>query len=63
MPRLFLAAVALIFPDLQAFNVVDDVVLGTAIPLAIGLKIAGLGLLYTVVYTALSIVVFSGKEL
>jgi hypothetical protein len=61
--RLFLATVALIFPDLQAFNVVDDVVLGTAIPLAFGLKIAGLGLLYTVVYTALSIVVFSGKEL
>ena len=63
MTRVFLAAVALIFPDLQAFNVVDDVVLGTAIPLAIGLKIAGLGLLYTIVYTVLAIVVFSGKEL
>ena len=63
MTRVFLAVVALVFPDLQAFNVVDDVVLGIAIPLAIGLKIAGLGLLYTVVYTAFSIVVFSGKEL
>src|SRR5436309_11577384 len=33
MTRILLALVALIFPDLQAFNLVDDVVAGTAIPL------------------------------
>ncbi|HXM33375.1 MAG TPA: ABC transporter permease subunit, partial [Chthoniobacterales bacterium] len=33
--RIFLAFVALLFPDLQLFNLVDDVVAGTAIPLAL----------------------------
>ena len=61
--RLFLAVVALVFPDLQAFNIVDEVVVGTAIPMVLVLKIAGLGLFYIVVYSALAVVVFSGKEL
>src|SRR5207245_8600126 len=41
--RIFLAIVALIFPDLQAFNLVDDVVAGGAIPLALVAKTALLG--------------------
>ena len=61
--RLFLAVVALIFPDLQAFNVLDEVVVGTSIPLMLVLKTAGLGFFYILVYTALAVVVFSGKEL
>lgn len=61
--HLFLAAVALLFPDLQAFNLVDDVVVGAAIPMTLVLKTAGLGIFYTVVYTALAMVAFSGKEL
>jgi ABC-type Na+ efflux pump permease subunit len=63
MTRIFLAVVALIFPDLQAFNLVDDVVAGTAIPLALLLKTAALGIFYTTIYTALAAVVFYGKEL
>jgi hypothetical protein len=59
----FLAIVALIFPDLQAFNLVDDVVAGTAIPLALFLKTAALGIFYTTVYSMLAAVVFYGKEL
>src|ERR1700720_1347525 len=45
--RIFLAFVALLFPDLQAFNLVDDVVAGTAIPLALFTKTATLGIFYT----------------
>jgi hypothetical protein len=63
LTRVFLAIVALIFPDLQAFNLVDEAVLGNVIPLALFLKTLGLGVFYMVVYTALAGVVFSGKEL
>jgi ABC-type Na+ efflux pump permease subunit len=61
--RTFLAFVALIFPDLQAFNLVDDMLVGAAIPLALFLKIFGLGVFYVIFYTLLATVVFSGKEL
>jgi hypothetical protein len=61
--RVFLAVVALIFPDLQVFNLVDEAVLGNVIPTALFLKTVGLGLFYMVVYVALAMVVFSGKEL
>jgi ABC-type Na+ efflux pump permease subunit len=61
--RLFLAFVALVFPDLQTFNFVDEIVVGTAIPTALFLKTVGLGAFYVVLYTSLAGVVFSGKEL
>jgi hypothetical protein len=63
LKRTFLTLVALIFPDLQAFNLVDDIVVGAAIPLALFLKVAGLGVFYIVIYTLLAAVVFYGKEL
>ena len=58
-----LALVALIFPDLQAFNLVDDIVTGTAIPAAIFWKTLALGAGYIAVYTALAAAVFHCKEL
>ena len=61
--KVFLALVALIFPDLQAFNLVDDVVAGAAIPLALFGKTVLLGSFYTVIYTLLATFVFYGKEL
>jgi hypothetical protein len=61
--RLFLALVALLFPDLQAFNFVDDIVAGAAIPLALFYKTILLGLFYTAIYLLLAAVVFYGKEL
>jgi len=61
--RVFLAIVTLLFPDLQAFNLVDDIVAGTAISLAVFAKTALLGLFYTTVYTLLATFVFYGKEL
>ena len=61
--RVFLAIVALLFPDLQAFNLVDDIVAGTAISMALFVKTAVLGVFYTVIYTLLAAFVFYGREL
>jgi ABC-type Na+ efflux pump permease subunit len=61
--RLLAAGVALLFPDLQAFNLTDDIIAGTAVPLALFLNTAGLGILYVAVYFALSALVFSSREL
>jgi hypothetical protein len=61
--RVFLAVVALVFPDLQAFNLVDDIVAGTVISLAVFTKTAVLGIFYTTIYTLLAAFVFYGKEL
>ena len=63
LTRIFLAVVALLFPDLQAFNLVDDIVAGTAISLGLFLKTAVLGIFYTTIYTLLAAFVFYGKEL
>jgi ABC-type transport system involved in multi-copper enzyme maturation permease subunit len=63
LARIFLAVVALLFPDLQAFNLVDDIIAGTAISLALFTKTAVLGVFYTVIYTLLAAFVFYGKEL
>src|SRR5437763_9560077 len=61
--RVFLAIVTLLFPDLQAFSLVDDIVAGTAISLAVFAKTAVLGLFYTTIYALLATFVFYGKEL
>jgi len=61
--RIFLALIALVFPDLQTFNLVDDVVAGAAIPLAIFSRAAVLGIFYTTIYGLLAVFVFYGKEL
>jgi ABC-2 type transport system permease protein len=61
--RMFLAMVALIFPDLQAFNLVDEIVAGVTIPLALFAKTALLGIFYTAIYTLAATFVFYGKEL
>jgi len=61
--RAFLAIVALLFPDLQAFNLVDEIVAGTVIPLALFTKSVLLGVFYVVIYTLAAMFVFYGKEL
>lgn len=61
--RLLFAFVALLFPDLQLFNVVDDIVVGTAIPVALFGKTAAIALLYVMTYLLLGWAIFSRKEL
>ncbi len=61
--QVILGSVALIFPDLQAFNLVDDIVAGTAVPLPVLLKTLALGCGYIAVYTTLAAAVFHNREL
>ena len=63
LPRIFLALVALIFPDLQLFNLVDDIVAGNSISLVLFAKTAALGGLYTCIYLLVAYFVFASKEL
>ena len=61
--KVFLALVSLLFPDLQLFNLVDDIVAGNAISTLLFLKTATLGGIYILVYFGLAYFVFSKKEL
>lgn len=61
--RGFLALIALIFPDLQAFNLVDEIVAGAVIPMAIFTKTTLLGFFYIVIYALAATFVFYRKEL
>ena len=61
--KTFLAIVALIFPDLQSFNLTDDVVAGNALPLALFLKTLTMGVFYIGFYLALAWTAFFRKEL
>jgi ABC-type Na+ efflux pump permease subunit len=63
LTKTFLAFVALVFPDLQLFNLTDDVVAGNAIPASLLLRTIGMGLFYTSFYLALAWAVFFRKEL
>ncbi len=61
--KVALALVALVFPDLQLFNVVDEIAVGTVVPALLFWQIAGFGLLYTLVYGLLAQLIFASKEL
>ena len=61
--RVAVGLIALLFPDLQAFNLADDVIAGAAIPLSIFLKTFALGWTYVVVYFAVAAFIFAGREL
>jgi hypothetical protein len=61
--KLLIAAMALTFPDLQLFNVVDEIAVGTAVPALLFWQVAGFGALYTLVYFLLAQLVFSTREL
>ncbi|MFZ4716107.1 MAG: ABC transporter permease [Chthoniobacterales bacterium] len=61
--RLFTALIALIFPDLQAFNLTDDIVAGTALPMGIFWQTVALGGVYVLVYYAVACFLFQNREL
>ena len=61
--RTFLALVALVFPDLQLFNLTDDVVAGNAVPPSLLLRTIVMGIVYSSFYLALAWTVFYRKEL
>jgi len=55
--------VSLIIPDLTALSLVDDIVVGNAIPMMMFAKTAALGGIYVGVYFLLGYFMFAGKEL
>jgi hypothetical protein len=59
----FLAIISLVFPDLQLFNLVDEIVVGTAIPSWLLLKTLGLGATYCLIYLFAAYFVFEAREL
>ena len=59
----FLGLVAVVFPDFQLFNLVDDIVVGNAVSLVMFLKTAGLGCGYVFIYTLVGYLMFANKEL
>ena len=63
LTKTFLALVAMVFPDLQLFNLTDDVVAGNAVPLSLLLRTIVMGLFYCTFYLALAWTVFYRKEL
>ena len=61
--RLFTAFIALVFPDLQAFNLTDDIVAGTALPMSLFWQTVVLGGVYSAVYYAVACFLFQNREL
>ncbi len=61
--KIFLALISLIFPDMVAFNLVDDIVVGNAVALEIFLRTAALGVTYIAVYFLVGYFLFSAREL
>ncbi len=61
--RSLAALVALVFPDLQAFNVVDSIVAGGGLPGDLLLRMAMLAVAYIAVYYVLACALFHGREL
>ena len=63
LSKAFLLVVALVFPDLQMFNLVDEIVVGSPIGHWLLLKTLGLGLMYFLIYLLAGFFMFSSKEL
>ncbi len=61
--RILIAVISLLFPDLQAFNLADDMIAGAAIPWNVFIETFALGWTYVAVYFALAAFVFAGREL
>lgn len=54
--------ISLIFPDFQVFNVIDAVIEGQEMPLAVLGKLTAIGVYYAVFFTVVSWAVFAKKE-
>ncbi len=61
--RCFFGAVALIFPDMQLFNIVDEIIAGNAVPMWMFGQTFGLGIGYVLFYTLVGYILFSIREL
>jgi ABC-type Na+ efflux pump permease subunit len=63
LQRIISVTLALVFPDLRQFNVIDEVVGGKELPLWFIARMTGFALLYALFYNVLAWVVFTDREL
>jgi len=63
LTHFFIGLVAFVFPDLQAFNLSDQIVAGAILSAGFLLKLLGLGIFYIVIYLLLAIALFYRREL
>jgi ABC-type Na+ efflux pump permease subunit len=63
LARLVSGAVALIFPDFKAFDIIDAVVLGDDVPFSALAQMTGLTAIYLTLYLLAAWVIFADKEL
>ena len=63
LTRSFLALIAFIFPNLQAFNLSDQLIAGVSVGGALLLRLVQLGAVYTFGYLLLAIAIFYQREL
>ena len=63
LQRFIAGIVAIIFPNLQIFNVVDGIVSGQSVPMSLMLRLTGLTGFYLFIYSFVSWVLFAKKEL
>jgi ABC-type transport system involved in multi-copper enzyme maturation permease subunit len=61
--RFFSALLALVFPDLQAFNLSDDIVVGKGLPMDVFWQTMALGGVYIVIYYLVACFLFQKREL
>lgn len=61
--KLFLGFTSLVFPDFQLFNIVDEIVVGNAVPGWMFGQAFALGLGYVFIYTIVGYILFSNREL
>ena len=61
--KVFFGFTAIVFPDFQLFNLVDDIVVGTAVSAEMFAKTVGFGCGYIAVYTLVGYLLFADKEL
>ena len=61
--RAFLALVVLFFPDLQAFNLSDQIIGGASLSSLAFTRLLGLGGVYIVGYLVIGIAIFGQREL
>jgi ABC-2 type transport system permease protein len=59
----FLRVITVVFPDMQLFNVVDDIAVGSKVDPAIFGSVAGLGVGYLAVYLLVAWLFFAWREL
>lgn len=63
LQRFIAGIVAIIFPNLQMFNVVDGIVSGQSVPVNVMFRLTGLTGFYLCIYSFVSWILFAKKEL